>query len=78
MRLLNARDGVSLMKTVLSGGLRLRKIPPLFRRCGKIAIPKRLKPRAWPTPSASGTALKLRIIPSAISPVGPQIRRPRS
>ena len=56
----------------------LKEIPPLFRRCGKTAIPKRLKPRAWRTPSASVTALRLRIIPSAISPVGPQIRRPRS
>ena len=47
-------------------------------RTKRIVIPRRLRPRVWRTPSASVTALRLPITPSAISPVGPQTRKPRS
>ncbi len=44
----------------------------------KTAALRRSRQKASPIPSASGTVLKPLIIPSAISPVGPPTRRPRS
>ena len=48
---------------------------PKTRKTGAL---RRSRQKASPIPSASGTALRPLTIPSAISPVGPPIRRPRS
>ena len=54
---------------------RMKKPRQKIRRIG---TPRRLKRKALPTPSANGTALKPRTIPSATSPVGHPVRKPRN